>query len=75
MNNCPAVNHTKSVLLPEEHEYVNSQNFKRFSKAPFIINGDFECVLTPSADNINFGLNIKTYQDHIICKLATNNMC
>ena len=27
----------------------------------------FECVLVPSADNIDFGPNIKKIQDRIIC--------
>ena len=31
------------------------------TKAPFIIYGDFEYVLIPSTDNIDFGLNIKNY--------------
>ena len=49
-----AINHKKSVLLPEEGEYVNYQNFKRLAKVLFIIYGDFECVLIASTDNIHF---------------------
>ena len=29
--------------------------------------GDFECVLIPLTDNIDFGPNSKKYQDHIVC--------
>ena len=32
-----SINHTKSVLLTEENEHVNFQNFKRLTIAPFII--------------------------------------
>ena len=41
VKNCLPVDHTKSVLLPEENEYVNFQNFERLTKAPLIIYGDF----------------------------------
>ena len=41
------------------------------TKAPFIIYGDFEFVLIPSTDNIDFGLNIKKYQDHIFCSYGS----
>ena len=57
----------KSVLLSEEGEYVKFQNFKRSTRAPFIIYDYFECVLIPSFDNIDFGPNTKKYQDHIAC--------
>ena len=33
------------VLLPEEVEYVNFQNFKRLAKASFIIYVYFECLV------------------------------
>ena len=33
--NCIATNNRKSVLLLEENEYVNFQNFERLTKAPF----------------------------------------
>ena len=59
---CLAINPTKSVLIPQENEYVNFQNFNRSTKAPFIIYGDFECVLIASTDNINSGLNTKKYR-------------
>ena len=39
--------HTKSVLLPEENECVNFQNFKRLKNALLIIYGDFKCILIP----------------------------
>ena len=54
LKNVLAINHTKSVLLPAESEYVNFQNFKRLAKPPLIIYGDFECVLIPLTNNINF---------------------
>ena len=68
--NCLAINHARSVLLPKRGEYVNFQNFKRLTKAPFIIFGDFECVLLPSSDIIDFGLNSKKYQVHFVCTCA-----
>ena len=34
IKNCLAIHHTKSVLLPEENDYVNFQNSKRLAKAP-----------------------------------------
>ena len=70
VKNCLAINHTKPVLLPEENVSVNFQNFKRLTKAPFIIYGDFECVLIPSIDNIYFGTNTKKYHDHTVCSLC-----
>ena len=74
VKNCLAINHTKSVLLLEENEYVGFQNFKRLVKAPFKVHGNFECVLTSSAGNIDFGLN-KKYQDHIVCCYGYKLMC
>ena len=50
VKNCLAINHIKSVSLPEEGQYVNFQNFERLIKPPFITYGDFECVLIPSTD-------------------------
>ena len=35
------------------------KNFKRLTKAPFIIYGDFECVLIPLTDNIDSGPHTK----------------
>ena len=52
---CLAINHPKSVLLPKEGVYITFQNFKRLTKGPFTICGDFECILLPSSDNIKFG--------------------
>ena len=46
-----ASNHTKSDLLAAKVVYVNFWNFKRLTKAPFVIYGNFECVLILSADN------------------------
>ena len=42
VKNCLAINHTKSVLTPEEGQYINFQNFKTLIKAPLMILGDFE---------------------------------
>ena len=42
------------------------QNFKRLTKAPFIIYGNFEYVLILSTDNINFAPNANNYQYHIV---------
>ena len=61
------INHTKSVLLPEENEFMNFQNFKRLTKAPLIMYGNFECALIHSTDSIDFGPKTKKYQDHIVC--------
>ena len=36
VKNSLAINHTKSVSLPNKNEYVNFQNSKRSPKAPFI---------------------------------------
>ena len=41
------------------------------AKAPFIIYGDFDYVLIPSSDNIDFELNIKKYQDRIFCSYGS----
>ena len=50
VKNCLAINHIKSVSLPEEYQYVNFQNFERLIKPLFITYGDFECFLIPSTD-------------------------
>ena len=36
-----AINPKKSVLFPEENEYVNFRHFKRLIKAPIILYDDF----------------------------------
>ena len=66
--NCLAINHTKLVLLSEEGEYIDFQNFKRLAKTLFIIYGDFQCVLIPSTDNIDFVPNTKK----LFAVMATN---
>ena len=58
--------YTKSALLPEERAYINFQNFKRLTKASFIIYGDFEYVLIPSTEKIDFGINTIKYQDQTV---------
>ena len=75
VKNCLVIYHTKSVLLPEENEYVNFQNWKRLIKTPSIIYGDFECVLMPLTDNIDFGPNTKKYKDHIVCSYSYKLVC
>ena len=70
-----AINHTKSVLLSEENEYLSFQKIKRLTKAAFIIYGDFKCVIIPSTDNINFGGSTKKCQDHIACMYGYKSIC
>ena len=41
VRNCLVITHTKSVLIPEENEWVNFWNFERLTKAPLIIYGNF----------------------------------
>ena len=53
--NSLAINHKKSVVIPEEYTCVNFQNFKRLVKSLFIIYIDFECILKLSIDNSNDG--------------------
>ena len=70
-----AINNTKSVLLPEKGTFIFMQNFKRWTKAPFILYGGFECVLTPSADNINFGPNTEKHQGHTVYSYGYKLIC
>ena len=70
-----AINHVKSVLLPEEGSYITFQNFKRLTKSLSIIYGDFKYVLVPSIDNIDFGPRTKKYQDHNVCSSGYKLMC
>ena len=74
MKNCIVIHYTKSVLLLEENEHVDFQNFKRLIKAPFIISGDFKCALIPSLDNIDFGPNTKRYQSYF-CSYGYKLIC
>ena len=53
--------------MPKDGAYVNVQNIKRLTKALLIIDANFEYVLIPSPDNINFGPNTKKHQNHIVC--------
>ena len=73
--NCLAINHIKSVLLPEEGGFINFENFKRWTKALLIICDDFECVLIPSTDNINFGPNTKKRKYCIVCSYSYKLIC
>ena len=73
--NCVVINHTKSVLLPEEDACIIFQNCKRLTRAPFIIYGNFECVLITSIDNIDVGPNTKKYQYHIIWSYGYKLIC
>lgn len=61
-----AINHTKSVLLPEEVAYIIFKILKD-DKTPLIMYVDFEYVLIPSTNNTNFAPNTKKYQNHIHC--------
>ena len=72
IKNCLVINHRKSVFLPEENKFVNFQNFKRLIKAPFIIYGDFECVLILSTDNIDFVQTLKNTKIILFVVTATN---
>ena len=54
---------------------MNFPNFKRLTKAPLIIDDDFECAVIHSADNIDFGQRIKKYQDHIVCSYGCKLVC
>ena len=69
------INHTKSVLISEENDYVNFQNFKRLTKAPFIIYCDFEGDLILSTDHIDFDPNIRKYQNHIFFSYGYKLIC
>ena len=40
---------------------------KRLMKTPSTLYDEFECVLIPSTDNIDFCPKAIKYQDHIIC--------
>ena len=62
-------NNTKSAC------YFRNQNFKRLTKAPFIIFDEFECVLLSATNNIDFGLNTKKYKDHIVCSYDYKLIC
>ena len=70
-----AINHTKSVLLLEENEYINFQSFQRLEKKPFTIYCDYECTLIGSTDNISFAPNTKIYKDHIVCSCDFKLVC
>ena len=65
MKHCVAIN----------PQYVNFQNFRRITKAPFINYGNFICVLIPSTNNIHFVPNHKKYHNHIVCSYSYKLMC
>ena len=76
VKNCLVINITKSVLLTEENEYVDFQNFQRSIKASFIIFGNFECTLIPSTDNINFVPSTRNIKIILfVVTVNTANMC
>ena len=66
VRNCLPINHTKSVFLPEEGQYLVFWIFRRLIKAPFIIYADVECVLILLAYSIKFGPNTKRYNGYIV---------
>lgn len=45
---------------------------KRLMKTPFILHDEFECVLVPSTDNIDFFPKAIKYQGHIVCADGCN---
>ena len=55
--------------------YIYFRILKKLSEAPFIIYGDFECVLMPSTDNIDFGPNTKNYRDYIVYNYGYKLVC
>ena len=71
MKNCLSINHKKSALFPEQNEYINCQNFKRFKIALFTIYRDFECVLIFSSVDIYVCPNDKKYSIILFHVLAT----
>ena len=71
IRNCQAINHTKSILLPEEDAYINFQNFERLKKAPFIIYCDFESVLIPPTTSILAQI-LKNIKIVLFAVMATN---
>ena len=52
--------------------YIYFRILKKLSEAPFIIYGDFECVLMPSTDNIDFGPKLKIIEIISFIIMATN---
>ena len=69
-----SINHTKSVLLTEENEHVNFQNFKRLTIAPFIIYAIYNN--TTSCNNTNTCYEWKdhdNFNDSIKCWIFKNN--
>ena len=69
VRNFLVISHIKSVLLPEEGEYVNFQNLERLIEARFIIYDDFEYFLMHSTNNILVQIlkNIKIILFAVIC--------
>ena len=45
------------------------------TNAPFIIYGDFESVLIPSTNIVDFVPKTKKYQDHIVCSYDYKVIC
>ena len=70
-----AINHTKSVSLPEENTYVRLQNFKISLKAPFIIHTDFESISKSATGNKNDGSSTEKYQYHTFYSLGYKLIC
>ena len=70
-----SINHTKSVLLTEENEHVNFQNFKRLTIAPFIIMPFITIPLLVTIPPLF--MNEKDHDnfiDSIKCSIFKNNM-
>ena len=43
--------------------------------SPLIIDGDFECAVIHSSDNIDFGRKTEKCQDHIVCSYSYKLIC
>ena len=63
------------LAIIQNQNYFLKKIIKRLIKAPSIIYGDFECVLSPSADNTDVGSNTKKYQDYVFCSYHYRLIC
>ena len=65
-----SINHTKSVLLTEENEHVDFQNFKRLTIAPFII----YTIYNNSTSCYEWKRSWDNFNDSIKCWVFKKNM-
>ena len=54
---------------------LTSKILEKLTKSLFIFYDDFECVLIPSTDNVDFGPDTKKYQNHIVCSYGYKLIC